>query len=637
MFKNLSIARKITGGFVILIVLTVLVSVIAYSSMQTLIRRSEIADGANELVNHMLQARSAEKDFIISGNPEYIDMVNERVSSVKQQADNIVSRMNVQKDIDEVFEGLDALSEYEKAFQEYVLAHNEAETLKRQWDEAGAQLAARINEIHGVLLEAQAQVLSEENDIATLLRWHDVMDMTNLLLVTAFSNLRLETRNYLDNPTEEQLNSLQSLSSNTTQGIEICISQIQAVLESDEGVDDIRTGLEEYNAFSNKFAAVSDKLKNAEQDMVAAAQILFERSDIVNQTQKLRIEQEVMKAGRLFIIALVVSLLVGGVVAYLVTTSITRPVARLLQLTKRAAQGDLTVSVETEQLDEIGTLAESFGAMIGSLKELIGTLINVADALEAESEEMASSGEEISASVQQVASTSQQFASTTEQLKASADNMDIAAQEVGRIASDGERMINEAVEQMTNIESTTSEVMTAINLLREQSGQIGSIVETITNIADQTNLLALNAAIEAARAGEHGRGFAVVADEVRKLAEQTANATHQITELVRKIQEDTDSVVDAMRQSSNEVEKGTQIIGETGSTFASIVSSIMELITEIQSVAAASDQMSAGSQQIAGAAQQQSASVQQAAAMADNLRQRAQELTRLAHQFQIGS
>lgn len=637
MLKNLSIAKKITGGFAILILLTVLVAVIGYNSIQTLDRRSEIADDSNRLIKYMLEARREEKNFIIRGDLEYIDAVKQQVLLIQQQSKTTISKMSIQEDVNEMRAGSDAVTEYEKAFERYVLVQNEAKIMKEQWNKAGEQLAEKIGKMHDDLLQAQRNTLSIENNLVTLQQWSDLMDMTNDLLVTAFLDLRLEVKDYLDNTAQEQLSRLDSLSLDVVEGVDKWSSEVQAVLGTGVGTDDIKRGLESFITFGNQYANVSDKLEKADQEMVTAAEAVLNRADAVRETQKLRMDQEMKRVVQILVLVLILSLLVGSATAYFVTTSITRPIARLMELTTRGAEGDLTASAEIEQHDEVGVLAQSFNTMVSGLRELIGTLINVADALGEESEELAASSEEISASIQQVASSSQQFASTTQQLGSSAHKMDGDAQGVGKTAADGERTIEEAVGQMTEIESSTHEVTAAINLLREQSEEIGSIVQTITSIADQTNLLALNAAIEAARAGEHGRGFAVVAEEVRKLAEQTGQATQHITDLVKRIQIETESAVGTMKHSSDEVEKGTQIIGETGNTFANIVAAIRGLINEIQGVAAASDQISAGSQQIAGATEQQSASIQQVSAAADSLRRRAQELTRLARQFKITS
>lgn len=505
MFKNLSVTKKITIGFVFLISLSLVVAAIGYGSMWNLGVKSQLADTFNGIKVSMLKAVREERDFTITGDFDHADAVKQNVLYVKQQIEYVVSKIH-KPHVHQMQTSLDAIHVYEKAFEEYLLAYGEFDALK----------------------------------------------------------------------------------------------------------------------------AVSNK-----EEMNNAVQIVLEQVEAVDEMYRLDMEHDRVRAGQILGIVAAVVLIAGFVVVYLMTRNITRSVARFAELTRNAAQGDLTVVAQARQQDEIGVLAESFNIMLDGLKNLVKTLTSVADELDQESEELAAASQEISASVEQVASSSQEFALTTQQLGVSAQKMNAAAQGVSEIAATGENIVDKAVKQMTAIASSTQEVMKAVNLLRKQSEEIGSIVQTITDIADQTNLLSLNAAIEAARAGEHGRGFAVVAEEVRKLAEQTGEATSQITELVEKIHTDTDFAVSTIQQNTKEVAKGSHIIGETGNTFNHIVMAIKDLIAEIENVTTATEQISFGSQHIVTATEQQSASTQQIAAAADKLMQKARELLKLVRSFQI--
>ncbi len=220
----------------------------------------------------------------------------------------------------------------------------------------------------------------------------------------------------------------------------------------------------------------------------------------------------------------------------------------------------------------------------------------------------------------------------------------------------GNESIQKAVRQMKAIGSSVETSATMVTQLSERSREIEKIIEVITGIASQTNLLALNAAIEAARAGEHGKGFAVVADEVRKLAELSRVSADQITTLIHEIQHDTEQVVSSMRVGTEEVKAGVAVVQEAGEAFHKISQAIKEVSGQIQEVSSATEQMSASveeitasvegmsqfakassanSQQVAQVSEEQLAAMEEITASVHSLADMAEELERLVHRFQV--
>jgi methyl-accepting chemotaxis protein len=308
------------------------------------------------------------------------------------------------------------------------------------------------------------------------------------------------------------------------------------------------------------------------------------------------------------------------------TRRIIKPIKEMEVAANRIAGGDITVTkLGITSDDEIGHLGQSFEKMTENLRVLIQEISRATEQVAASSEELTASAEQSAQASNQVADSITEVAqgaekqlhlvsSTTkvveqmskgiQQVGANTTVVSASAEKTARAANDGEQAIEKAVNQMAVIEQKTTDTAKVIGELEEKSKQIGQIVETISNIAGQTNLLALNAAIEAARAGEQGRGFAVVADEVRKLAEQSQEAAKQIAELIGEVQQRTNNAVAFMDEGKKEVNTGTEVVNVAGRNFREILKMIREISNQINEISTAIEQVTNGSQQVVNAIQE---------------------------------
>ncbi|MFA6849896.1 MAG: HAMP domain-containing methyl-accepting chemotaxis protein, partial [Selenomonadaceae bacterium] len=374
----------------------------------------------------------------------------------------------------------------------------------------------------------------------------------------------------------------------------------------------------------------------------------------------------------------VIIFLLAGIILWLIM-KITGSMKSMMQFATRLSNGDFTDTATgmADSNDEIGALAKALLNMRTSLHKLITQV-------HSSSEQLAAASEELTASAEQSAEVSTQVAVSITNVAEGADKQ---AQEIHHVSTEmnvissdvallhtntqsivshaeqtnqqtlhGTEAINMTIKQMQDIEATVTTSAGVIETLGESSKEIGEIVNTISGIAGQTNLLALNAAIEAARAGENGRGFAVVAEEVRKLAEQSQTAATHISELIGKIQSDTENAVISMQAGTASVHRGAELVNTTGTLFNKISAMVAEIDTQIKDSQQAVNQITSGNekiiistktintmsqtaseeaQNVSAATEEQSASLEEISSASRSLAELAQNLQSEIRKFKI--
>jgi len=338
----------------------------------------------------------------------------------------------------------------------------------------------------------------------------------------------------------------------------------------------------------------------------------------------LEVGQEIKEIGLLAMVIMLALLLLCLV---LINQSIIRPVKRLAETLETVAGGNLSVRVNDKDMrrrDEMGMVSRSFEKMraqlLGLLEQIhsqVGQAVEsvavTTDQLVSMFEQSTAAAGEMKTAISEMADGARSQMTGTEESSRSMEDMVKgiiriseasnqvleSSQESTHFASLGAERLDKLKEQMESIQDSASETAQIIRVLGNRSSEIGSIVEAISSISAQTNLLALNAAIEAARAGEHGRGFAVVADEVRKLAEQSEESAKQIIALIALIQRETAQAVNGIQTVTDHVGNGISSMGTARETFATIVHSTKNVMRQIEEVSAASEELSAGSEEVA--------------------------------------
>jgi len=355
------------------------------------------------------------------------------------------------------------------------------------------------------------------------------------------------------------------------------------------------------------------------------------------------------KKGIMFTIPLV--LIAGGILIGIFRKLLTQPLGSLIERMTDIAQGDgdLTMRVDENRRDEIGELGKKFNMFISRIHDLVVSFSGAAFEVAGASTEIAASSEQMACGMKEQNEMITQISAAVEEMSASvvgvASNSAAAAKSAahsGDVAARGGEVVSQTIAGMETISTAVNSTSDSVCELGKRGEQVGAIIEVINDIADQTNLLALNAAIEAARAGEHGRGFAVVADEVRKLAERTTVATQEVSESIRLIQNETRDAVAQMDEGTRQVGEGVENATMAGKSLEQIVAGAKEVRVMIESIAATAEEQSAVAEQISRSIQNVSSvsnqvgeGTTQAAQAGEQLSMKAEQLLALIGKFQV--
>lgn len=383
-------------------------------------------------------------------------------------------------------------------------------------------------------------------------------------------------------------------------------------------------------------AEVEEKM-NRGMDLVSAAHIVKEKSDITDsfdvmqaELRKLAIQAKKIAMDDLNnpVLDLKISGELGG--AFEQMTANLKETADIAQ---RIADHDLTVVVKVRSDKDV--LANAFAKMTVNLKELIATINQLSNETFGLTNDMANVTGRSNQTMTAIQNSIQQVASATAQVSASAQKISQQVLNTQKVIDTGSHNISMVIDKFNSLQNTVTTTGSSINILEQKSQKISEIVSLITKIADQTNLLALNAAIEAARAGEAGRGFAVVADEVRKLAESSGHSAEEITTIIKEIQTETDSVVQSSRVSMDETNVAIELANKMQAGYAEIVDAIKDMRMQVENIAAVSEETASSTEEITAGAQEQTASLTEIANSAHVLVEQTSKLKAEVGKFKV--
>jgi len=350
-----------------------------------------------------------------------------------------------------------------------------------------------------------------------------------------------------------------------------------------------------------------------------------------------------------FIILTTVAVFASVLFAYIISIGITRPLSMAVRYAGHISEGDTTIKIEISGSDEVGQLFTAMKNMVENLREQtmeiaegVNVLASSTSEILAATTELATTSTETATAVTETTATIEEFRQTTHFSTEKTKQVSVSAQGAAEISEGGEKAVNETIEGMNSIKEQMSSIAESIIKLSEQSHAIGIIIATVDDIAEQSNLLAVNAAIEAAKAGEQGKGFAVVAQEVRNLAEESKQATMQIRKILNDIQKATNEAVLKTEQGGKVVDNGVKLTSEAGKSIHKLRNSISLASQAATQIAASSGEQMSGITQVVTAMEniktatsQNVESSKQLEEEAHNLNNLGQRLKKLIQKYKI--
>jgi len=584
---NVSVKRKLGIGFGLVLLLTLLITFTGWTGMSGIISRGDklgFISSLNELTKDL---RLARMDYDMRRGEQGPGTVNELLAKLESGLQSARGMIEQPADAAMVDQQLAAVAEYKRAFGDMTQATVQREDARSKLGANADNAVAKVGEVEQALLQGDS-----------VAQYNAVIELSKLL-----QQARYQVRGYTYSGKADAEQPALTAIENALKNLESlpgCVPE-QHIANLQQATDSLKA----YRAAVSQFRDSQVKNAAALAAMAAQGDILIAVSKKLTESQTVVRDTDAAHAKNMLLVATALALIFGLIAAWAITRQIIIPLTQTLKVAERVAAGDLTHNLVSLRRDELGQLQRSMQSMTQGLRELIGGISDGVTQIASAAEELSAVTEQTSAGVNnqkvetdQVATAMNEMAATVQEVARNAEEASEAAVAADQQAREGDKVVGEAIAQIERLAAEVSHSTEAMGELKRESDKIGSVLDVIKSVAQQTNLLALNAAIEAARAGEAGRGFAVVADEVRSLAQRTQKSTEEIEELIVGLQNGTQQVATIMDNSRTLTDSSVELTRRAGGSLESITRTVSAIQAMNQQIAAAAEQQSAVAEEI---------------------------------------
>lgn len=584
---NVSVNRKLSLGFGLVLLLTLLITATGWNGLVSVIDRGDKLANISKIIALTKDLRIARLDYERDRGEHGPGELNASLAGLDDALETSRRQLTQPADIELVQQQLAAVADYRRAVADITQATQARENSRTQLGATADNAVAKVADIEKALLQGDS-----------VAQFNSVVELSRLL-----QQARFQVRGYTYSAKPEAEQPALDAIDNALKEIDSLPARLPG--EHIANLQQASQSLQSYRAAVASFRDAQVANTQVLERMHVLGTTLIDLSKQLSGMQTAKRDSDSQHAKNLLFGCTVLALLLGAIAAWSITRQIVIPLRQTLETVERVAAGDLTHNYDTPRRDEMGQLQRAVQRMNVGLRELISGITDGVTQIASAAEELSAVTEQTSAGVNsqkvetdQVATAMHEMAATVQEVARNAEEASEAAVAADQQAREGDKVVGEAIAQIERLAIEVGHSTEAMGHLKRESDKIGSVLDVIKSVAQQTNLLALNAAIEAARAGEAGRGFAVVADEVRSLAQRTQQSTEEIEELIAGLQSGTLQVANSMDSSRSLTDSSVELTRRAGESLGNITRTVSTIQCMNQQIAAAAEQQSAVAEEI---------------------------------------